>query len=945
MGYNAHAQTTITIGTGTGFNDATVYRDLRPGYSHLMDANYENSATLSAMAWTHSSSNTFRRTFLYFDLSQIPFGATINSAKLYLYSDPTVTSPSAGNGNSSLSGSNAIYLEKITSEWHPSTVTWNNQPTTTTSGRAWKGASTSTIENIQVSLTSIIQGWVNDPLSNYGLRMALENELHYRARHYASTNHTNAAIRPKLVITYTDNPSLISEGCGTTELTEEESMALPWYGNDAFLNNFYDSLVNALDGDPTLTRTTNQHINDSWLRIPLKFWIYRESVTVRGGGDRLPNERGVQRWVDFVNESFNNNGIRISFYLLDAEYVNEPDAIRMEGFVKKNRITKEYDEPIAINVHVVDFLDNDTRGGEYAPNYNGVFVIRRTSNNMSAASVLAHELGHFFGLNHTHYFKGVPCFREPVTRGLTLSLCPNRINGLPTCLFTGDFLCDTEADPNMLDYGTYDRASCTWNGNGKKDYRGDTFKPNSLNVMAYANAGDGDETCRTYFSPSQKKAVYYKAFGTNQSLLWRPFDENRFDAFEPDNGINASREITLGETQNHTFHSFITTDNVDMLRFAYPNDGSLRNYRIQVTNIDANAVGVVEIREIGTETDINDDLVLALGPVLPGITSTINGNITTYTIPCNALTDGDDFAIVVNRGTGTGTRDYSIRLFEDFGASVAPTLTGPSRICSGNNTYSISNLPTGVTVVWTKSNNLTQVSTTNTGNTYVVKPNGVSSGTANVTATITSACGQLALSTNALSIGYPFFSSHLSGPTVLPLGQEGWYVAPAIPGVSNYTWTIPFGWTILSTYVDSEIVSANLRAGGNLGLQAVSVTTANINCGSNRSTYQYVEVTEDCEGVGSPTLQQLSPNPTDSELEIALAPDPPCDNLIQTGRLSTQEETFSYKIFNHKQMERMSGTIKGLNGKVDTRLLPNGIYIIHIYTQNTVIMERFLVMR
>ena len=197
----AFAQQSITI-SGVDLGDAMIYRNLKPGYEYTVNTNYAHHSRIAAVAWTASGYKSYMRSLLSFNLSAIPSGSVIQSATLYFYSDPTITGSSDANGNSQLSGSNAIYLEKVTSAWNEFTVTWNNQPATTTADRVWVGPSVSTTENLQINLAGIVQGWVNDPQSNYGLKMFLENEVHYRSRNYASKNHSNPAIHPKLVITF-----------------------------------------------------------------------------------------------------------------------------------------------------------------------------------------------------------------------------------------------------------------------------------------------------------------------------------------------------------------------------------------------------------------------------------------------------------------------------------------------------------------------------------------------------------------------------------------------------------------------------------------------------------------------------------------------------------------------------------------------------------------------
>ena len=193
----AVAQTNITI---TSVEDALLYNNTHYSQSQSRDANYGAHIRISALAWTYSGAPSYFRNMIRFELSAIPDGAVIESAVLYLYSDPTITS-----GSNSNSGSNAFYLEKVTQSWAENTVTWNNQPSTTTADRVWTGPSSFATENRQVDITTLVQQWVDTPSSNFGLKMILENEVYYRSRNYASSEHSNTTIRPKLEVTYSSS--------------------------------------------------------------------------------------------------------------------------------------------------------------------------------------------------------------------------------------------------------------------------------------------------------------------------------------------------------------------------------------------------------------------------------------------------------------------------------------------------------------------------------------------------------------------------------------------------------------------------------------------------------------------------------------------------------------------------------------------------------------------
>jgi len=80
-------------------------------------------------------------------------------------------------------------------------------------------------------------------------------------------------------------------------------------------------------------------------------------------------------------------------------------------------------------------------------------------------TVLAHELGHFFGLLHTH----------ETFRGRELADGSN-------CKIAGDLICDTPADPNL---GAVDLDGCTYTANFV-DFKGNQYRPDPTNIMSYA---------------------------------------------------------------------------------------------------------------------------------------------------------------------------------------------------------------------------------------------------------------------------------------------------------------------------------------------------------------------------------------------------------------------------------------------------------------------------
>lgn len=185
--------------------DASLGKDaLLHGLISEINVNRGDNPQLPASAWTFHGIPGEVRSVFEFDLSAIPDGATIDSAFLSLYAWASDT----GLGyHSTLSGSNECWLQRVTSSWDENTVTWQNQPTTTTTHQVAFEASTSATQNyLNIDVANLVQDMVDNPSSSFGFMLKLQNETHYRNMNFASSDHSNINMHPKLVITY--SPSL-----------------------------------------------------------------------------------------------------------------------------------------------------------------------------------------------------------------------------------------------------------------------------------------------------------------------------------------------------------------------------------------------------------------------------------------------------------------------------------------------------------------------------------------------------------------------------------------------------------------------------------------------------------------------------------------------------------------------------------------------------------------
>lgn len=158
--------------------------------------NYGDIDDYIAAAWTWSGEAGTLRSLMKFDLSSIPVGAFVTEATLSLYYNPT----SNTNGQE---GSNAAYLQRITTPWDENTVTWDNQPVSTTTDQVTLAESTSLSQDYPViDVTTLVQAMIDDPANSHGFMFRLANEQEYRSMKFASSDYPDAALRPKLEVCY-----------------------------------------------------------------------------------------------------------------------------------------------------------------------------------------------------------------------------------------------------------------------------------------------------------------------------------------------------------------------------------------------------------------------------------------------------------------------------------------------------------------------------------------------------------------------------------------------------------------------------------------------------------------------------------------------------------------------------------------------------------------------
>jgi hypothetical protein len=193
-------------GDGTGEDAWIEYSPSNPDYAtHNSGAADE----IRLLAWTDGGIPIYSRTLIKFtELSQIPTTSKVKKATLFLYGLSSSTQLPQGDSYYPGSpydgyGPNDAYVQKVTSKWDESTLTWNTMPATTVIKESL--ISPSTLQwnyNASIDVTKFVNDFVEKPSRNFGFMLRFTNEAIYRSMGFYSSETTNAAKRPKLVITY-----------------------------------------------------------------------------------------------------------------------------------------------------------------------------------------------------------------------------------------------------------------------------------------------------------------------------------------------------------------------------------------------------------------------------------------------------------------------------------------------------------------------------------------------------------------------------------------------------------------------------------------------------------------------------------------------------------------------------------------------------------------------
>ena len=225
--------------------------------------------------------------------------------------------------------------------------------------------------------------------------------------------------------------------------------------------------------------------------IPIKAHIIRSS-----NGDGGMDISELENAITNLNSTFEN--AFMEFFLCNGiNYINNDSFYHFKSNQEPS-LVDAHNVSGVINIYFTETIENTSTesvcGYTYnKKNYDVIFMQNGCASNDSS---LAHELGHFFSLIHTHGADNTCVTKELV-------------NG-NNCSSDGDQICDTPADPKLTLQNI--NNFCRYIGT-ETDSNGEHYTPDTKNIMSYSMKG-----CRSHFSEQQLTRMY-AYFMTTKSYL------------------------------------------------------------------------------------------------------------------------------------------------------------------------------------------------------------------------------------------------------------------------------------------------------------------------------------------------------------------------------------------------------------------------------------------
>jgi hypothetical protein len=282
-------------------------------------------------------------------------------------------------------------------------------------------------------------------------------------------------------------------------------------------------------------------------------------------------------------------------------------------------------------------------------------------------------------------------------------------------------------------------------------------------------------------------------------------------------------------------------------------------------------------------------------------------------------TDGEDMA---DTWVCFGDPSLHLRTPGHPSGPLNVTISGPNPACASNATYSLNNLPSDATVIWSAIPTHLFTNTSGTGTSFSTAWDGSGSGSGTITATLSGDCGSVDVE-KEVWLGPPL------QPTIIPLtyiygGGEATFRAYLEESeASTYNWSVMGGSIIRGQ--GTEHLEVMVYPVTHLDLH-VSAGNA---CGTGPLAFKSFDVSN---GGGPASVDDFSvhPNPADHKFTISL----------EGAKQTRNTEAFEYLLYNvrHQMVRRIKTT--DVSVEINAADLESGIYFLNIVAGDKILKRK-----
>lgn len=431
------------------------------------------------------------------------------------------------------------------------------------------------------------------------------------------------------------------------------------------VKKYYDSIkdkINELEKEFLDNRVLSRN-STTLSTVPIKAHIIRMS---NGFGGLTTLE--LSQAISAMNDNYVDAGIQ--FYLCDdINYIDNDDYYEYST-AEESALTSTNNVNGVINIYFTNSIVTDSGGGlcGYAYFPGGPETILMANSCTTNGSTLSHEMGHFFALSHTHGNSNVVGSTEELVDG-------------SNCESTGDFICDTPADPQLGNSNV--NFACIYTGNAQDDNL-DFYQPDPTNIMSYSR-----KQCRTFFSPQQYARIN-SVYQISRSNLSCP----SFNAdFIADNVESCESNLTVNFTDNGSGATSWNwdVDGDDIIDYTTQNVthtyNSVGNYDVALTvSNGSETISKVktEFIEVGAQQITTNSITLTLTlDDWPAETSWqfVDGNDTVLYSGGPYVEGIDDFSVKTETFDVSTSQCYSFIINDSYGDGIC--------CLSGNGSYEL----------------------------------------------------------------------------------------------------------------------------------------------------------------------------------------------------------------------------------------------------------------